>query len=142
MKGWEDIIKERQEGRKADLPESDWNDFLSRRAAHERAARKRRRILATAISIPAAAAVLLLIFLMPLRTVVPDNQVSQNEPPEQSIITDSVVFNPVDSVMIPTNPEPEKTVIIEPKPIKNLYAQDKQPDPQAGGGLRAVTGGV
>jgi len=130
MKDWEDIIKERQAGRKADLPESDWNDFLSRRAAHERATKKRRRILAAAISIPAAAAVLLLIFLIPLRTVAPDNQVSQNNQSEQPIITDSVVFNPVDSVMIPTNPQPEKTVIIEPKPIKNLYAQDKQLDPQ------------
>ena len=49
MKDWEDILKERLAGRKADLPESDWNDFLSRRAAHERATKKRRRILAASI---------------------------------------------------------------------------------------------
>lgn len=76
MKDWEDILKERLAGRKADLPESDWNDFLSRRAAHERAARKRRRILAASISIPAAAAVLLLLFLLPVRK----NPADQTDP--------------------------------------------------------------
>ncbi len=85
MKDWEDILKERLAGRKADLPESDWNDFLSRRAVHERAARKRRRILAASISIPAAAAVLLLIFLQPFKTVVPDNLVAQDKLPEQAV---------------------------------------------------------
>ena len=98
MKDWEDIIKERQEGRKADLPESDWNDFLSRRAA-----KKRHRILAAAISIPAAAAVLLLLLLLPFKTDVPDNQMAQNSS-EQSVssvvakvqtvkVNDSVSFN-------------------------------------------------
>lgn len=72
MKDWEDIIKERQLSRKAELPESDWNDFLSRRAVHEHAAKKRRRILAAAISIPAVAAVLLLLFLMPVRNTPAD----------------------------------------------------------------------
>lgn len=126
MKDWEDIIKERQLSRKAELPESDWNDFLSRREAHERAAKRRHRILAAAISIPAAAAVLLLLFLIPFNNDVPDNQVSQNEPSEQPVIADSVDVNPVDSVMIPANPEPEKTVIIAPKPVKKIYAQDTQ----------------
>ena len=135
MKDWEDIIKERQLSRKAELPESDWNDFLSRREAHERAAKRRHRIIAAALSIPAAAAVLLLLFLIPFNTDVPDNQVSQNEPSqnepsEQPVIADSVDVNPVDSVMIPAKPEPEKTVIIAPKPVKKIYAQAKQPEPQ------------
>ena len=130
MKDWEDIIKERQLSRKAELPESDWNDFLSRRAAHELAAKKRRRILAAAISIPAAAAVLLLLFLVPFNTDVPDNQVSQNEPSEQPVVADSVDVNPVDSVMIPANPETEKTVIIEPKLVKKIFAQDEKSQPQ------------
>ena len=135
MKDWEDIIKERQLSRKAELPESDWNDFLSRREAHERAAKRRSRILAAAISIPAAAAVLILLFLIPFNTDVPDSQVSRNEPSqngpsEQPVIADSVDVNPVDSVMIPAKPEPEKTVIIAPKPVKKIYAQAKQPEPQ------------
>ena len=130
MKDWEDIIKERQLSRKAELPESDWNDFLSRKAEHERAAKKRHRILAAAISIPAAAAVLLLLFLIPFNTDVPGNQVSQNEPSEQPVSADSVDVNPVDSVIVPATPEPVKTVIIAPKPVKKIYAQDKQPEPQ------------
>lgn len=76
MKDWEDIIKERQAGRKADLPESDWNDFLSRRAAHERAVKKRHRIIATSISIPAAAAVLSVLFLLPVEK----NPADQTDP--------------------------------------------------------------
>jgi len=132
MKDWEDIIKERQSGRKAELPESDWNDFLSRKAAHDLSVRRRHRILASAISIPAAAAVLLLLFLVPFNTDVPDNQVSQNEPSEQPVIADSVDVKPVDSVMIPANPEPEKPVpvIKAPKLIKKIVAQVKQPEPQ------------
>lgn len=103
MKDWEDILKERLAGRKAELPESDWNDFLSRKASHELAVKRRRRILSAAISIPAAAAVLLLVFLQPFKSVVPDNQVAQNNqavqnnPVEQPIIVDSVDVNPVDS---------------------------------------------
>ena len=104
MKDWEDILKERLAGRKADLPESDWNDFLSRRAAHERAARKRRRILAASILIPAAAAVLLLLILQPFKTVVPDNLVAQDKLSEPAVsavvakvqtvkVNDSVSFN-------------------------------------------------
>jgi len=130
MKDWEDIIKERQLSRKAELPESDWNDFLSRRAAHERAVKKRHWVLAAAISIPAAAAVLLLLFLVPLNTVVPDNQVSQNEPLEQQVSADSVDVNTVDSVMVPADPESEKILIKEPKPVKKIFAQDKQPKSQ------------
>ena len=130
MKDWEDIIKERQSSRKAELPESDWNDFLSRRAAHELAAKRRSRVLAAAISIPAAAAVLLLLFLMPFNKVIPDNHFAQNEPSEQPVNADSVDVNPFDSVVIPANPEPEKTIVKESKPVKQLYAQDQQPDPQ------------
>jgi len=132
MKDWEDIIKERQLSRKVELPESDWNDFLSRREAHERAAKKRHRILAAAISIPAAAAVLLLLLLVPFNTDVPDNQVSQNEPSEQPAIADSVDVNPVDSVTVSADPEPEKPVpvIKAPKPVKRIFAQDKQQEPE------------
>ena len=68
MKDWEDIIKERQTDRNAPLPESDWNDFLSRKASHDLAVKRRRRFITTAISVPAAAAVLLLLFLMPFRS--------------------------------------------------------------------------
>ena len=95
MKDWEDIIKERQLSRKAELPESDWNDFLSRKAAHERAAIRRRRLIIFSISIPAAAAVLLLLFLLPLKTVSPDNLIAQNESSEQESYLDEVAVNAV-----------------------------------------------
>ena len=136
MKDWEDILKERLAGRKAELPESDWNDFLSRKASHERAVKRRRRILSAAISIPAAAAVLLLVFLQPFKSVVPDNQVAQNNqavqnnPVEQPIIVDSVDVNPVDSTLIPANPENVNTVVKEAQPVNRIYAQEKKPEPQ------------
>ena len=136
MKDWEDILKERLAGRKAELPESDWNDFLSRKASHELAVKRRRRILSAAISIPAAAAVLLLVFLQPFKSVVPDNQVAQNNqavqnnPVEQPIIVDSVDVNPVDSTLIPDNPENVNTVVKEAQPVKRIYAQEKKLEPQ------------
>jgi hypothetical protein len=136
MKDWEDILKERLAGRKAELPESDWNDFLSRKASHELAVKRRRRILSAAISIPAAAAVLLLVFLQPFKSVVPDNQVAQNNqavqnnPVEQPIIVDSVDVNPVDSTLIPDNPENVNTVVKEAQPVKRIYAQEIKPEPQ------------
>ena len=95
MKDWEDVIKQRLAGRKAELPESDWNDFLSRKAAHERAAIRRRRLIIFSISIPAAAAVLLLLFLLPLKTVSPDNLIAQNESSEQESYLDEVAVNAV-----------------------------------------------
>jgi len=135
MKDWEDILKERLAGRKAELPESDWNDFLSRKASHELAVKRRRRILSAAISIPAAAAVLFLVFLQPFKTVVPDDQVAQNKqavqnnPVEQPVIVDSVDVNPVDSTLVPANPENVNTVV-EAQPVKRIYAQEKKPEPQ------------
>lgn len=100
MKDWEDIIKERQLGRKAELPESDWNDFLSRKAEHERAAKRSRMLILTGISVPAAAAILLLLFLMPFKTVAPDNQLAQNEPSEPQVLADSITA-PIENVMFP-----------------------------------------
>ena len=136
MKDWEDILKERLAGRKAELPESDWNDFLSRKASHELAVKRRRRILSAAISIPAAAAVLLLLFLQPFKSVFPDNQVAQNNqavqnnPVEQPVIVDSVDVNPVDSTLVPANPENVNTVVKEAQPVKRIYAQEIKPEPQ------------
>jgi len=100
MKDWEDIIKERQLGRKAELPESDWNDFLSRKAEHERAAKRSRMLILTGISVPAAAAILLLLLLMPFKTVAPDNQLAQNEPSEPQVLADSITA-PIENVMFP-----------------------------------------
>lgn len=111
MKDWEDIIKERQLSRKAELPESDWNDFLSRKASHDLAVKRRRRFITAAISVPAAAAVLLLLFLMPFKTVVPDNQISQNEQSESQITTDSLA-NEMDSITI----EKPQVEIVQVKP--------------------------
>ncbi|MBO6078390.1 MAG: carboxypeptidase regulatory-like domain-containing protein [Bacteroidaceae bacterium] len=124
MKDWEDIIKERQLSRKAELPESDWNDFLSRQAEHERAARRRHRLIAAAISFPAAAAVLLLLFLMPFKTVAPDNQISQNEPSEPQITIDSLA-NPIDSIAI----EKPQVEIAQVKPqVKPESKPEKKPE--------------
>ena len=123
MKDWEDIIKERQLSRKAELPESDWNDFLSGKAAHERAAIHRRKLNTLFISIPAAAAVLLLLFLMPFKTVVPDNQIAQNEPSEPQITADSIA-NPLDSVAV----EKPQVEIAQVKPqVKPEVKPDVEP---------------
>lgn len=120
MKDWEDIIKERQLSRKAELPESDWNDFLFRKASHDLAVKRRRRFITAAISVPAAAAVLLLLFLMPFKTVVPDNHISQNEQSESQITTDGLA-NEMDSITI-EKPQVEiaqakPEVKPEPKPV-------------------------
>ena len=128
MKDWEDIIKERQLSRKAALPESDWNDFLSRKAAHEHTAIRRRRLMTFSISIPAAAAVLLLLFLMPFKKAVPENHTAQNNQPEQQVITDSIADS-TDSTTI-EKPQVEiaqakPEVKPEPKPVDSrMVAQN------------------
>ena len=128
MKDWEDIIKERQLSRKAELPESDWNDFLSRRAEHERAARHRRKVITLFISVPAAAAVLLFLFLMPFKTVAPDNQLAQNEPSEPQVLADSIV-NTVDSIKIEEKPQLE-IAQVKPQPKPEVKAQIKRESKQ------------
>ena len=103
------------EGFNAELPQSDWDDFLSRKAVHDLATRRRRRFLTVAISIPAAAAVLLLLFLLPINRT-PAGQTAQNNPvpPKEELqaTTDSI-SNPVDSVI---------DIIAEPVPVKNKVA--------------------
>lgn len=115
MKDWRDKrMIDYLEGFNAELPQSDWDDFLSRKAAHDLAA-KRRRFLTAAISIPAAAAVLLLLFLLPINRT-PAGQTAQNNPQpqkeEQQAPADSI-SNPVDSVI---------DIIAEPVPVKNKVA--------------------
>jgi len=117
MKDWENTLKERLANRKAELPESDWNDFLSRRAAHELAVKRRRRIISAAFSIPAAAAVLLLLFMMPTGNGVPENQVSENKPQAVTAVVDSIEANTVDSIVKPVEPETEKPVIKKERPL-------------------------
>ena len=103
------------EGFNAELLQSDWDDFLSRKAVHDLATRRRRRFLTVAISIPAAAAVLLLLFLLPINRT-PAGQTAQNNPvpPQEELqaTTDSI-SNPVDSVI---------DIIAEPVPVKNKVA--------------------
>ena len=120
MKDWEDVIKERLAGRKVELPESDWNDFLSRKTGHERAAQRRRRLIALSVSIPAAAAVLLLLLLVPFRTAVPENQISQNQPSEPQTVADSIATL-VDTIVKELPP-----VVLE-KPEKKPEVKPQQP---------------
>lgn len=124
MKDWENTLKERLASRKAELPESDWNDFLSRQAEHERAVRRRHRLIAAAISFPAAAVVLLFLFLMPFKTTGTDNQISQNEPSEPQITIDSLA-NPIDSIAI----EKPQVEIAQVKPqVKPESKPEKKPE--------------
>jgi hypothetical protein len=124
MKDWENTLKERLASRKAELPESDWNDFLSRQAEHERAARRRHRLIAAAKSFPAAAVVLLFLFLMPFKTTGTDNQISQNEPSEPQITIDSLA-NPIDSIAI----EKPQVEIAQVKPqVKPESKPEKKPE--------------
>ena len=114
MKDWRDKrMIDYLEGFNAELPQSDWDDFLSGKAAHDLAAKRRRLFLAAAISIPAA--VLLLLFLLPINRT-PAGQTAHNnpEPPQEELqaTTDSI-SNPVDSVI---------DIIAEPVPVKNKVA--------------------
>ena len=141
MKDWEDIMKERLTARKAELPESDWNDFLSRKAAHEQAGKRRRRILFTAISIPAAAAVLLLLFIIPFSADVNDVRMAQVIQPQEPVAADSLdvasvdTIAPVDTVapvapVAPVVPEVKKPVVRSKAPYKSSVAQVKPSDPE------------
>ena len=118
MKDWRDKrMIDYLEGFNAELPQSDWDDFLSRKAVHDLATRRRRRFLTAAISIPAAAAVLLLLFLLPINRT-PAGQTTQNNPhspqEEQMATTDSI-SNPVDSVKL-------GGILAEPELIENKVA--------------------
>ncbi|MBO7436907.1 MAG: carboxypeptidase regulatory-like domain-containing protein [Bacteroidaceae bacterium] len=136
MKDWEDVIKGRLAVRKAELPESDWNDFLSRKALHERAAIRRRRLITLSVSIPAAAAVLLLLLLVPFRTAVPENQISQNQPSEPQTVADSIA-TPVDTIVKELPPvvmEKPKVEIAQAKPeVKKETEPIATPKPLAQG---------
>ena len=102
MKDWrEKRMIDYLEGLNAELPQSDWDDFLSRKAAYDVAAKRRRGFLTAAISIPAAAAVLLLLFLLPINRT-PAGQTAQNnpEPPREELQAPAdSIYNPVDSVI-------------------------------------------
>ena len=103
MKDWRDKrMIDYLEGLNAELPQSDWDDFLSRKAAHDVAAKRRRGFLTAAISIPAAAAVLLLLFLLPIHRT-PAGQMAQNNPQspqEEQLTTTDSISNPADSVIL------------------------------------------
>ena len=139
MKDWEDIMKERLTARKAELPESDWNDFLSRKAAHELAGKRRRRILFTSISIPAAAAVLLLLFIMPFSADVNDVRMAQVKQPQQErVAADSMNITSVDTIapvdtvapVVPVVPEVKKPVVRSRAPYKSSVAQVQPSEPE------------
>ena len=127
MKDWEDVIKQRLAGRKAELPESDWNDFLSRKAGYERAAQRRRRLIALSVSIPAAAAVLLLLLLVPFRTAVPENQISQNQPSEPQTVADSIA-TPVDTIVKELPPVVMEKPKVEIAQVKPIVKPEKKPE--------------
>lgn len=138
MKDWEDIMKERLTDRKAPLPESDWNDFLSRKAAHELAGKRRRRILFTSISIPAAAAVLLL-FIMPFSADVNDVRMAKVKQPQQErVAADSMNITSVDTIVpvdtvapvVPVVPEVKKPVVRSKAPYKGSVAQVQPSEPE------------
>ena len=116
MKDWRDKrMIDYLEGFNAELLQSDWDDFLSRKAVHDLATRRRRRFLTVAISIPAAAAVLLLLFLLPINRT-PAGQTAQNNPvpPQEELQAPAdSISNPVDSVI---------DIIAEPVPVKNKVA--------------------
>ena len=99
------------------LPDTDWDDFLSRKSAHDLAVKRGRRFLTAVISVPAAAAVLLLMFLLPINRT-PAGQTAQNNPhspqEEQMATTDSI-SNPADSVKL-------GGILAEPELIENKVA--------------------
>ncbi len=138
MKDWEDIMKERLTARKAELPESDWNDFLSRKAAHELAGKRRRRILFTSIFIPAAAAVLLLLFIMPFSADVNDVRMAQVKQPQEPVAADSMNITSVDTIVpvdtvapvVPVVPEVKKPVVRSKAPYKSSVAQVQPSEPE------------
>ena len=118
MKDWRDKrMIDYLEGLNAELPQSDWDDFLSRKAVHDVAAKRRRGFLTAAISISAAAAVLLLLFLLPVDKT-PAGQMAQNNPePQQEALPATIdsIPSPIDSVML-------GGILAEPELIENKVA--------------------
>ncbi len=136
-RNWEDIIRERLSGGKAELPASDWNDFLSRKEARERAV-KRRRIRTVAISVPAAAAVLLLAFLFAFdRNPVEDNPQPDGMLAAAGIPEDSLKAVPAPLVTEPVQPEPAVQEPVKQEPLKQeplktepLKTEPLEPEPR------------
>ena len=63
MKQFDDIFKERLDGYEMKLPTMDHQSFWSTKAVRERAAKRRRSILAIAVGLPAVAAVLMAVIM-------------------------------------------------------------------------------
>ena len=63
MKQFDDIFKERLDGYEMKLPTMDQQSFWSTKAVRERAAKRRRSILAIAVGLPAVAAVLMAVIM-------------------------------------------------------------------------------
>ena len=63
MKQFDDIFKERLDGYELKLPTMDQQSFWSTKAVRERAAKRRRSILAIAVGLPAVAAVLMAVIM-------------------------------------------------------------------------------
>ena len=63
MKQFEDIFKERLDGYEMKLPTMDQQSFWSTKSVRERAAKRRRSILAIAVGLPAVAAVLMAVIM-------------------------------------------------------------------------------
>lgn len=99
------------------LPDSDWDDFLSRKSAHDLAVKRGRRFLTAVISVPAAAAVLLLMFLLPINRT-PADQTTQNnlEPPQEELQV------PTDSISSPDDSVIPGGVLAEPTLVENKPA--------------------
>ena len=131
-RNWEDIIRERLSGGKAELPASDWNDFLFRKEARGRAV-KRRRILTAAISVTAAAAVLLLAFLFAFdRNPVEDNPQPDGMLAAAGIPEDSLKAVPAPLVTEPVQPEPAVQEPVKQEPVKQepLKTEPLEPEPR------------
>ena len=99
------------------LPDSDWDDFLSRKSAHDLAVKRHRHFLTAAISVPAAAAVLLLLLLLPINRT-PAGQTAQNdpEPPQEELQA------PTDSISSSDDSAITGGVLAEPTLVENTIA--------------------
>ena len=89
MKQFDDIIKERLDGYEMKLPTMDQQSFWSTKAVRERAAKRRRSILAIAVGLPAVAAVLMAV-LMTMNLLTPKETTPEKQTNTPQVQTDSI----------------------------------------------------
>ncbi|MBO4561910.1 MAG: hypothetical protein J5705_08080 [Bacteroidaceae bacterium] len=109
------------------LPDSDWDDFLSRKSAHDLAIKRHRRFLLTTLTIPAAA-VFMLLFLIPMDNDIDKKNIQENSHTYPEQLDNNRLFyqehTPVKSTGSSSNPDYKHNYPTKEWEIKSSIEKD------------------